>query len=185
MSRNIIFSGKKECCRNCVQMGDSMQSSTCKSKFTIHETVIASFPQSFCASPATHHESNSFSSATVRYSDRREIDMSPWIYSGITGDFETLRSWRLAQKKKGKKKKHSRLPKSITNPTTRTNNSKMSDACFISKSAYSVSSSTVKLETAHLFETLITIYQTTRHYVPEDSNSIFTTVRTPKLCICL
>jgi hypothetical protein len=40
--------------------------------------------------------------ATIRYSDRREIDMSPWIYGGITGDFETPRNLTVGKKRKKK-----------------------------------------------------------------------------------
>lgn len=38
--------------------------------------------------------------ATIRYSDRREIDMSPWIYGDITGDFETPHSLTVSEKRK-------------------------------------------------------------------------------------
>jgi hypothetical protein len=68
-----------------------------------------------------------------------------------------------------------------TNPNVGTNNTKMSDACFISKSPYRVNSSTVKAETTFSFEKLVTIYQTTRCYIPEDSNSIFIPKRTQNL----
>jgi hypothetical protein len=87
-------------------------SSRCPRKFANYKPVILFFSESayVCLSPLTSvYKPNPFSStafrsdtATIRYSDRREIDMSPWIYGGITGDFETPRN--LTVGKKGKKR---------------------------------------------------------------------------------
>jgi hypothetical protein len=72
--------------------------------------VIVLFSQSECVCPSPFtpvYKPNPFSStafrsdtATIRYSDRREIDMSPWIYGDITGDFETPRNLTVGKKRK-------------------------------------------------------------------------------------
>jgi hypothetical protein len=85
----------------------------------------------FVSRPALH-KPNPFSSvvaetaatATALYSGRREIDMSPWIYGSITGDFETPRKQTVGKGKRKKVKKFTTLAgaSEIQTDSTRTNN---------------------------------------------------------------
>ena len=85
-------------------------SSRCPRKFANYKSVIVLFSLSVCVFPSPFtpvYKPNPFSStafrsdtATIRYSDRREIDMSPWIYGDITGDFGTPRNLTVGKKRK-------------------------------------------------------------------------------------
>jgi hypothetical protein len=57
--------------------------------FVSHPTPLSPPSEPFSAVEVT---------VAVRYSCRREIDVSPWIYGSITGDFETLRRQTVGKK---------------------------------------------------------------------------------------